>query len=183
MTLPPARSSRDRHASTDLVGVVLVGVGGVVVGVLGPLGALGVLGGFVFRVFRVFRVFGFAGVGGVVLGVGVGVGSFLAEARGWDVRRSLSVLARRTAGSGTTLARSGLVAGAGWRVMCAAARLMPRAAGGRWLAEAESFLAEAPPAQRRPAIRCYLITAPQVITVTWVGDLARRARGMKRAAR
>ena len=35
---------------------------------------------------------------------------------------------------------SGLIAGAAWRVMRAAARFMPRAAGSRWLAEAASFL-------------------------------------------
>jgi hypothetical protein len=123
-------------------------------------------------------------IGTVGVLAGVALLAKVAKVRGWDVRRAFSVLTRRRAtGSGTTLARSGLAAGAGWRVMCAAARLMPRAAGRRWLAEAESFLAEAQPAQRRPAIRSYLITAPQVITVTWAGDLARRARGMKRAVR
>jgi hypothetical protein len=53
---------------------------------------------------------------------------------------------------------------------------MPPAAGRRWLAEAASFLAEAPPALRHGAIRSYLIGAPQVITVSWAGYLAGKAR-------
>ena len=112
---------------------------------------------------------------GVILGLTV--------TRGWDVLRPFSVLARLVTGSGTMLARSGLEASEEWQVMCAAAQLMPRDAGRRWLDEAVSFLAEAPPAQQYPAISSYLITAPQVIAVTWAGDLARRARGVKRAAR
>ena len=60
--------------------------------------------------------------------------------------------------------------------MRVAAGLMPRAAAGRWLAEAESFLFEAPAVYRRSAMRSYLITAPQLIAVSWAGALARRAR-------
>lgn len=83
---------------------------------------------------------------------------------------------RRAVRHGSGQAESGLVAGAGWRAMRLAAWLMPRAAGRRWLAEAESFAAEAPPALRRGAIRSYLTGAPQVIMVSWAGDLARRTR-------
>ena len=53
---------------------------------------------------------------------------------------------------------------------------MPPAAGRRWLAEAESFLAEAPPALRRDAIGSYLTGAPQVIAMSWASALARQAR-------
>jgi hypothetical protein len=42
-----------------------------------------------------------------------------------------------------------------------AAMLMPPAEGRRWLAEAESFLAEAPPALRRGAIGSYLASTPR----------------------
>ena len=83
---------------------------------------------------------------------------------------------RRASGRGAIPAVSGPVAGAAWRAMRAASRLMPRAAGSRWLAEAESFLYEAPPAQRRRAIRNYLANAPRVIAASWAGRLVRRIR-------
>ena len=73
-------------------------------------------------------------------------------------------------------AEGSLMAGAGWQAMRLAARLMPRAAGKRWLAEAASFLAEAPPALRRGAICSYLIGALQVIVVSWAATLTRRTR-------
>ena len=92
------------------------------------------------------------------------------------LRGLFSVAVRRAVRHGSGQAESGLVAGAGWRAMRLAAWLMPRAAGRRWLAEAESFAAEAPPALRRGAIRSYLTGAPQVIMVSWAGDLARRTR-------
>ena len=57
-----------------------------------------------------------------------------------------------------------------------AARLMPSAAGKRWLAEADNFLFEVPLAQRRGTIRNYLFTAPLVIAVSWAGALAQRIR-------
>lgn len=83
-------------------------------------------------------------------------------------------------GAGACPAASG-----GWRGVRAAARLMPPAAGRRWLAEADSFLAEAPPGMRRGAIGSYLAGAPQVIIMTWAAALARQARlaRRRRAAR
>jgi hypothetical protein len=66
-----------------------------------------------------------------------------------------------------------LAAGAGWRVMRAAARLMPPSVGGRWLGEAESFLAEAPAALARDAVRDYLATAPLVIVISWAAAISR----------
>jgi hypothetical protein len=65
---------------------------------------------------------------------------------------------------------------AGLVVMRAAARLMPPAAGRRWLAEADSFLFEAPSVLRRSAVRSYLAGVPAVITAAWAGELARRVR-------
>jgi hypothetical protein len=64
--------------------------------------------------------------------------------------------------------------------MRAAARLMPRAVGKRWLGEAESFLFEAAPGQRSAAMRSYVRTAPLVIVMAWVAALFRAGR---RAAR
>jgi hypothetical protein len=55
------------------------------------------------------------------------------------LRGLFSVAVRRAVRHGSGQAESGLVAGAGWRAMRLAAWLMPRAAGRRWLAEAESF--------------------------------------------
>lgn len=113
-------------------------------------------------------------VGAVAAGI---VGVALIEGKEFPRLRGLfSVAARRAVRHGSGQAESGLVAGAGWRAMRLAAWLMPRAAGRRWLAEAESFAAEAPPALRRGAIRSYLTGAPQVIMVSWAGDLARRTR-------
>jgi len=62
------------------------------------------------------------------------------------------------------------------RALPAVARLMPAAAGRRWLAETESFLFEAAPEQCAKASRNYLITTPQVITGAWASYLARRAQ-------
>ena len=58
----------------------------------------------------------------------------------------------------------------------AAARLMPKTAGRRWLAEAESLLFEMPAAQRRKALRSYLLSAPRLLTLLWTRELSRRAR-------
>ena len=46
-------------------------------------------------------------------------------------------------------------------------KLMPSAAGRRWLAETESFLCESSPDRRKAAIRNYFFTAPRVIATTW----------------
>ena len=123
--------------------------------------------------------------GGTAVGVGV-VGTAgvvgvvdIARIEGKEfprLRGLFSVAVRRAVRHGSGQAESGLATGAGWRAMRLAAWLMPRAAGRRWLAEAESFAAEAPPALRRGAIRSYLTGAPQVIMVSWAGDLARRTR-------
>ena len=123
---------------------------------------------------------GIGTVSGVVIGTGTVsgvVGIARLEGKEFPLLRGLfSVAVRRAVRHGSGQAESGLVAGAGWRAMRLAAWLMPRAAGRRWLAEAESFAAEAPPALRRGAIRSYLTGAPQVIMVSWAGDLARRTR-------
>ena len=125
-----------------------------------------------------------AGVGSVsgvvVIGLtGIGGVGIIARLEGKEfpfLRGLSSVAVRRAVRHGSGQAESGPVTGAGWRAMRLAAWLMPRAAGRRWLAEAESFAAEAPPALRRGAIRSYLTGAPQVIMVSWAGDLARRTR-------
>jgi hypothetical protein len=160
------KGSRDRLALlAAVIGAVLAAVF-----VLGAAGAPGEHGADVFA------------VAAVLVGVGVLVAVF-------SPRNEDSGRARPGSGLGRTLSagwhiirrgavpdRSALAAGAGWRLMRLAARLMPPAAGRRWLAEAESFLAEAPRVLQRGAIRSYLAGVPQVIAVSWASELARRAR-------
>ena len=59
-------------------------------------------------------------------------------------------------------------------VLRAVARLMPRAAGRRWLAEAESVLFEMPPGRRGRALRSYLCSAPRLAGMMWARRLRRR---------
>jgi hypothetical protein len=61
-------------------------------------------------------------------------------------------------------------------VLRATARLMPKTAGRRWLAEAESLLFEMPAARRRKAIRSYLLSAPGLLALLWTREPSRRAR-------
>jgi hypothetical protein len=114
-------------------------------------GMLGVIGGALGIVSSGLLGIVAGGVFGVVLGGAVG-----------------------TIGTSISLAASGLMATPSWRIMRVASGLMPRAAGSRWFEEAESFLSEAPAELRRRAIRNYLLTAPQVIVMSWIRALARR---------
>jgi hypothetical protein len=61
-----------------------------------------------------------------------------------------------------------------------AARLMPPSAGMRWLAEAESFLAEASSELRHGAIGSYLAGAPHLIALSWATVAIRQARLIRR---
>jgi hypothetical protein len=96
--------------------------------------------------------------------------------RNRNPQRRSGVPIRHASGHDAMPPVSGPIAGAAWQVMRAAARLMPRAAGRRWLAEAASFLSEAPPAQRHTAFRSYLAAAPQTILTSWASHLTRRSR-------
>ena len=154
-----------------VVGIVVVGIGDVGIG--GASIVVGVVGGVVVL-----------GVASIVVSVSDAaaarrrrrelVGSDVLKTRSF--RGLFSVLMRRASGRGGRVAEGGLRSGAAWRVMRVISGLMPRAAGTRWLAEADSFLFEVPPAQRRGALRNYLLTAPQVIVVSWAGHLAQRFR-------
>jgi hypothetical protein len=61
-------------------------------------------------------------------------------------------------------------------VLRAVSRLMPAAAGRRWLAEVESVLFETASGQRRKAVRSYLRSAPRLVVLMWASKLSRRAR-------
>ena len=68
-----------------------------------------------------------------------------------------------------------------WRTLAVVSRLMPRPAGRRWLAEAESLLAEATVARRGAAVRSYLLSAPRLAVMMWAREVQRRARpGLRR---
>ena len=49
-------------------------------------------------------------------------------------------------------------------------------AGRRWLAEAESLLAEVAAARRGAANRSYLLSAPRLPVMMWAREFLRRAR-------
>jgi hypothetical protein len=63
-----------------------------------------------------------------------------------------------------------------WRMLAMVSRLMPRSAGCRWLAEAESLLSEIAPARRGAAARSYLLSAPRLAVMMWAREVLRRAR-------
>ena len=63
-----------------------------------------------------------------------------------------------------------------WRMLAIVSRLMPRSAGRRWLAEAESLLSEIAPVRRGAAIRSYLLSAPGLAVMMWAREAQRRAR-------
>jgi len=63
-----------------------------------------------------------------------------------------------------------------WHVLVKVSRLMPGPAGRRWLAEADSLLAEIAPARRGAAVRSYLLSAPRLVVMMWVREVLRRAQ-------
>ena len=63
-----------------------------------------------------------------------------------------------------------------WHMLVMVSRLLPRPAGRRWLAEAESLLSEITAARRGAAIRSYLLSAPRLAVMMWAREARRRAR-------
>jgi hypothetical protein len=63
-----------------------------------------------------------------------------------------------------------------WQALAVVSRLMPRSAGRRWLAEAESLLAEVTDARRGAAVRSYLLSAPRLAAMMWAHVVLRRAQ-------
>ena len=130
--VPAARREPSRPPLVAIVtvsGVIAAAIVSVLVGTVSGVVVIGTVAGVV--------------VIGTVAGVVV-----IARLEGKEfplLRGLFSVAVRRAVRHGSGQAESGLVAGAGWRAMRLAAWLMPRAAGRRWLAEAESFAAEPRP--------------------------------------
>ena len=67
-----------------------------------------------------------------------------------------------------------------WRMLAGMSRLMPASAGRRWLAEAESILAEITAARRGAAVRSYLLSAPRLAVMMWAREVLRRAGPSRR---
>jgi hypothetical protein len=63
-----------------------------------------------------------------------------------------------------------------WHMLAVVSRLMPRPAGRRWLAEAESLLSEITAVRRGAAVRSYLLSAPRLAAMMWAREARRRAR-------
>jgi hypothetical protein len=63
-----------------------------------------------------------------------------------------------------------------WRTLLMVSTMMPRSAGRRWLAEAESLLSEMEVARRGAAVRSYLLSAPRLTAMMWAHEILRRAR-------
>jgi hypothetical protein len=63
-----------------------------------------------------------------------------------------------------------------WHMLVMVSRLMPRSAGRRWLAEAESLLSEITATRRGAAIHSYLLSAPRLVVMMWARKVLRRAR-------
>ena len=62
------------------------------------------------------------------------------------------------------------------RTLAVVSRLMPGSAGRRWLAEAESLLAEVAATRRGASVRSYLRSAPRLAVTMWAREVVRRAR-------
>jgi hypothetical protein len=63
-----------------------------------------------------------------------------------------------------------------WRMLVMVSGMMPRSAGRRWLAEAQSLLSEIAAARRGAAVRSYLLSAPRLAVMMWAREVLRRAR-------
>jgi hypothetical protein len=104
--------------------------------------------------------------------------SFLLPVRG---RRTRGRQTRGAAGHGLPDAagRAPVTTGR-WLALRTVARLMPPAAGRRWLAEAESLLYEVAADRRGKAVRSYLLSAPRLVMLMWIAGLSRRGRPRSR---
>jgi hypothetical protein len=109
---------------------------------------------------------------GTVAVTAVGVSIDMPAGRGWGSRRRGRGLTLR--GREDDDGPAG-VAAHQWHVLDAVSRLMPRPAGSRWLAEAESLLAEIAPARRGAAVRSYLLSVPRLAVMMWAREVLRRA--------
>jgi hypothetical protein len=137
---------------------------------------------------------GIAWLAGAGMWIALGAAEFLApDAAGW-VRVTfaccmgltafsfITVYRRRSGRTGNGLSGRGRDDDYGsdreavhrWRTLAVVSRLMPASAGRRWLAEAESLLAEVTAARRGAAVRSYLLSAPRLAVMMWAREVLRR---------
>ena len=110
---------------------------------------------------------------GTVISVAVALSADLPSGRGRDGHGRDGGLTGRGGNDGDGPAGA---AAHRWRVLKVVSLLMPGPAGRRWLAEAESLLAEIKPGRRGAAIRSYLVTAPWLAVTMWARAAQWRAR-------
>jgi hypothetical protein len=171
----PYSRRRARYRRASLITVVLINLGIAVhiefFGWVKPDGMSYVADGFIFAI----------NVGVVHYGWRAHDGFLVRPARPVRLVRPLRFL--RRGGGGAAHGRgpaarvtSGPVIAGRWPALRPVSRLMPGPMGRRWLAEAQSLLAEADAGQRRAAARSYLRSAPRLILIMWLAELSRRAR-------
>jgi hypothetical protein len=107
------------------------------------------------------------------LSVGAAVAEVKADGRGRGVRGKGGGQSGRGRDDGDGPAGEAV---RGWHALAVVSRLMPRTAGRRWLAEAQSLLAEVTAARRGAAVRSYLLSAPRLAAMMWARQVLRRAR-------
>jgi hypothetical protein len=121
---------------------------------------------------------------GAAMWIAIGASAFVVSSRpdwAWPLSACIMVLAVISAAAGIPRRRAGRTlvlrnraVQARPRTLAAMSRLMPGAAGRRWLAEAESVLAEVAPTKRRKAVRSYVLSAPRLALIMWTRELRRR---------
>jgi hypothetical protein len=139
---------------------------------------------------------------GAGMWIAIGVSSYVVSTRPewkWAAAGCIMALAvvsavagisRRLAGRRVVFRKGGGLSGRGgdgddgpvgeavhrWRTLIVVSRLMPASAGRRWLAEAESLLAEVTTARHGATVRSYLLSAPRLAVMMWTREVLRRAR-------
>jgi hypothetical protein len=166
----------DFAAAGGLIGLAS-GIIGLIVGLIGlASGMIGVVGGVLGIVAGGLLGIVAGGVLGIVAGGVLGAVSTSIVLRDRSIPRSFGPLIICAGDRDEGPAASSLTAGAPPRVMRVTSRLMSQATGRRWLEEAESYLFETADEHRSRAIRSYLLTAPQMIAMSWITALTRRTR-------
>ena len=111
------------------------------------------------------------------LSVAAAVAEVKADGRGRGIRGKGGGLSGRGRDDGDGPAGEAV---RGWHALAVVSRLMPRTAGRRWLAEAQSLLAEVTAARRGAAVRSYLLSAPRLAVMMWAREVLRQPRSNRR---
>jgi hypothetical protein len=119
---------------------------------------------------------------GAGMWITIGASAFVVSSRpewAWPVSACIIALAVVSAAAGIPRRRAGrrLVLWHRPLTLALVSRLMPGSDGRRWLAEAESILAEIAPDRRGAAVRSYLRSAPRLAAAMWLRAVRRRRPG------